>query len=84
MPSQSDGGFEPVLPFDVDGAEFARGFEAGRVWADLADPRPLSSVIAHATNAEMFMRMAEAQRRSVRSRELDDTWIEVEFSEART
>jgi hypothetical protein len=76
--------FGLVLPFDTDDSEFARGFEAGRAWHALSESAgPIPSMVVHGTNAEMLMRMAEAQGRSVRSRDLDETWIEVEFSEAR-
>lgn len=30
-------GFEPLLAFDTDDPQFARGFEAGRLWATLND-----------------------------------------------
>jgi hypothetical protein len=37
-------------------------------------------VIAHAVNAEMFLRMAESTGRCVQTIDLDDEWVEVLFS----
>lgn len=76
--------FECVLPFDTDEPEFARGFEAGRVWQMLDEyDGPVTAVVVHASNAEMLIRMAESQNRSARSRDLDETWVEIDFTERR-
>ena len=73
-----------LLTFDTEDPEFARGFEAGRVWTALiANPDDEVSEIVHGSNAEMFLRMAEHLSRSVTSVELDETWIEVNFEPAR-
>jgi hypothetical protein len=70
-----------VLPFDTPAPLFARGFEAGRIWALLEEhPDTAFQVTAHAANAEMFLRMAESTGRCVRTTDLDDEWVEVLFS----
>lgn len=78
-------GHRCVLPFDTDEAEFARGFEAGRVWALLCtNPDAEVEEIVHASNAEMFLRMAERAKRSVTAEEQGDDWMVVRFSPAET
>jgi hypothetical protein len=73
-----------LLPFDTDHPEFARGFEAGRIWAALQlHPDEPQQVIVHATNAEMAIRIGEATRRRVRGEESDDGyWITLDFEAA--
>ncbi len=72
-----------LLPFDTDDPEFIRGFEAGRIWALLAEhPYTHVTETVHAWNAEMFLRMGEVLGRPVRSREVDETWIAIRFSPA--
>ena len=44
-------------------------------------PEPFEETV-HSTNAEMVMRMAEAQKRLVSGTELDDMWMTVSFGEA--
>jgi hypothetical protein len=71
------------VAFDTDDAEFARGFEAGRLWNTLRDrPEEVVEEYAHATNAEMVMRIADATNRSVRSEEIGDGWLFVRFEVA--
>jgi hypothetical protein len=73
-----------LLPFDSDNAQFARGFELGRIWALLrSDPEEPVEEYAHASNAEMLLRMAEATERDVRSEELGDGWLLASFAPAR-
>ncbi len=73
-------GFACLLPFDTDDPEFARGFEAGRVWAELnARPDEAVEQVAHISNAEMFLRIGEALGRPVQSEELDDCWLTLFF-----
>jgi hypothetical protein len=69
-----------ALRFDTDRDAFARGFEAGRLWALLRE-RPHEEVeeLTHGSNAEMVLRMAEALGRAVRSEDLDETWMIVHF-----
>jgi hypothetical protein len=47
-----------VLPFDTDCADFARGFEACALWADLRASDEEVDAVVHASNAEMVLRMA--------------------------
>jgi hypothetical protein len=69
-----------VLAFDSDNPEFVRGFEAGRLWERIKDDQTDWSQIIHASNAEMVMRMCEAQERTFRSEDLDDEYVEVYVS----
>ncbi len=73
-------GYACLVPFDSPEAEFARGFEAGRIWA-LARSAPSEPIeeLVHASNAEMMLRIGEATGRVVRARLEDDIWITVEF-----
>jgi len=71
-----------VLPFDVDEAEFVRGVEVGLVWAGLGHDDERQSFTVHASNVEMMLRIAEASGRAVRSIDVDETWVVVEFAEA--
>lgn len=76
-------GHSLLLRYDTENPQFARGFEAGRVWGTLlADPERAITETVHADNAEMFLRMGEATGRPVRSEELDETWLRVHFSPA--
>lgn len=70
-----------LLPFDTDDPQFARGFEAGRIWATLRlEPDEPHEVIVHASNAEMAMRIAGATGRFVQGDESDDgLWITLTF-----
>lgn len=70
-----------LLPFDTDDTEFARGFEAGRLWALLQTTDDEIVETVHASNAEMILRLAEATDRQVQAVDLDEHWIEVTFSE---
>jgi hypothetical protein len=71
-----------LLKFDTDDAEFARGFEAGRLWALLrSDDHEVSECI-HAPNVELAMRLAEATGRTVTATELGHDWLEATFSPA--
>ena len=71
---------ELLLPFDTDDPQFARGFELGRLWNLLRD-NPADSIeeTVHASNAEMLLRLAEATARSVRTVDIDDTWLTATF-----
>jgi hypothetical protein len=70
-----------LLPFDTDDAEFARGFEAGRLWALLREREDEVVETVHAVNAEMILRLGEATGRRVQAVDLDENWIEATFSE---
>jgi len=69
-----------ILKFDSDDPEFARGFEAGRLWERMKNDRSDWSEVIHATNAEMAMRMCESEGRSFRADDLDDEFVEVWIS----
>lgn len=72
-----------LLAFDTDDPQFARGFEAGRIWAVLqAHPAEAVHEYVHASNVEMVMRLAEATGRRVEATELDGDWLEATFSAA--
>jgi hypothetical protein len=72
--------YSMLLQFDNQGKDFARGFEAGRLWTLLqATPdEPLEATVS-AANAEMVLRIAEALDRPVRSDEMGDDWLTVWF-----
>jgi hypothetical protein len=69
--------------FDTDDPEFVRGFEAGRLAARLEHQLdgPIEQY-AHATNAEMVMRLGEAAGRRVWSRDAGEGWLLVRFEVA--
>lgn len=72
------------MKFDSDDTQFVRGFEAGRVYAslgaELETVRRDEAFMVHVENAEMMLRIAERYGLYVRSEELEDGWLEVEFS----
>lgn len=68
--------FELLLAFDTQEPEFARGFEAGRVWQMLKGDEPFEQLM-NAANAEMVMRMVEATGREYSADILDDEWIQL-------
>lgn len=72
--------WEPILPFDTDDNEFVRGFEAGEVWAN-AEPGYRKTV--RIKNAEMIMQIAVAKGLAVRTKEVDDFWMNVYFGDDR-
>lgn len=75
-------GFACELEFDTTGADFVRGVEIGRLWERLkVEDGPVEEIV-HASNAEMILRVAEANERAVRSEELDDTWMLAVFDAA--
>ena len=70
-------GHDLLLAFDTDDPAFARGFEAGCLWARLrlADDNEEVEALVHSSNAEMLMRMAEATGRRAAAEVLSDTWV---------
>lgn len=74
--------YRPVLPFESDDPEFVRGFECGRIWALLAQHEQPLKVLAHKSNAEMLLRMAESTGRPVQTEEMDDEEHEYDHLEA--
>jgi hypothetical protein len=71
-----------ALEFDTNSLEFARGFEAGRLWEQLKDGSEPVDQNVMAQNAEMMLRLAEATGRAVRSVELGHDRMHVTFLEA--
>lgn len=63
-----------LLAFDTDDPEYARGFEAGRLWAAIREEEGEIEAIVHTANVEMLMRMSEALDRVVVGEEMDATW----------
>jgi hypothetical protein len=71
-----------LLAFDTDHPEFARGFEAGRLWALLRLGENVEAEFVCAENAEMVLRLAEATGRPVVADLLDKSWMSVSFATA--
>lgn len=70
-----------LFPFDTDDPQFIRGVEVGRLWEIMkATPEAFEETV-HLTNAEMVLRIAEAQNRVVVSEEHDEIWMTVKFGE---
>jgi hypothetical protein len=74
-------GFSLLLEFDNDEPAFRRGFELGNTWGRLKASDEEYGTTVHADCAEMILRIAESLGREVSSRDLNDDWIEVTFSE---
>ena len=70
-------GYDLILAFDSDDPEFARGFEAGRLWERVKADQTDWDEMIHATNAEMVMRMCEAESRTFRADVVDEEWVHV-------
>lgn len=77
-------GWAPLLEFTDEGKPFALGFEAGRIWEKLRSTDDPVVETVHVDSAELFMRMAEATERTVRSRGFTDggDWVEITFGQA--
>jgi hypothetical protein len=76
-----DPALELLLRFDNDEPAFARGFEAGRLWQELRDQRPVELVAhVHAENLEMLLRVAEAAGYELRTEDVDETWVLATFT----
>lgn len=73
--SDQDVEFGLVLPFDSDHPEFTRGFECGQLWQRMTAGEDIHDQLAHASNAEMVMRMAEALDYNFRAEAADEEWI---------
>jgi hypothetical protein len=74
---------KPLLAYDTDEPEFARGFEAGRLWALLREsPETEFTEYVRITNVEMVLRIAEATGRPAQSAELGKGWLLVRFESA--
>lgn len=69
-----------LLAFDSDDPEFSRGFEAGCLWQRIKQDQTTWDQMIHASNAEMVMRMCEAEERTFRAEPIDDEWVSVYIS----
>lgn len=76
--------YDLVLRFDTDASEFARGFEAGRIWERIRDGDldSLDGQLFHATNAEMVLRMIESTEVTLLAEHVDDTWMVLKAPDA--
>ena len=63
-------GHRPLIAFDTDDPQFARGFEAGRLWTLLRERPDELEEYARAENAEMVLRLADATGRGVQSHDV--------------
>ena len=72
-------GMAEILAFDTNSPEFARGFEAGRLWALLRERPGRVDEVVHAVNSEMILRMGEATGRRASGQPLDETWTRIHF-----
>jgi hypothetical protein len=66
-----------LLAFDSDDPEFTRGFEIGQLWERLSRDGFLHQPLAHASNAEMFMRIAEAKSLPFSAETINDEWMSI-------
>ncbi len=66
-----------LLAFDSDSEDFTRGFEIGQLWERLNRDGFLHQPLAHASNAEMFMRMAEAKGCKFTADPVNDEWLSI-------
>ncbi|MDE2101502.1 MAG: hypothetical protein KGL39_29925 [Patescibacteria group bacterium] len=73
-----------ALAFDTDDPEFIRGVEVGMLYEQLTTNPEQQTHIAHAANAEMVLRLAEACGRTARATWEDDYWMHVEFTAGAT
>jgi hypothetical protein len=71
-----EGAFSLALPFDTDNADFRRGVEAGMLW-EAVRRSPVVSMLIHADNAEMAIRIAEAARKPFTAEDCGADWIDV-------
>lgn len=71
--------FTLALAFDRDSSDFARGVEVGMIHARLSVEGIPLRVWAHAENAEMILRLAEAHGCSAVAAEIGGDWLEVTF-----
>jgi hypothetical protein len=68
-----------LLPFDSDHSEFIRGFEVGRMWADLTSHERTEFTI-HPSNLAMALRIGDALGMSVVSEDVSNDFVEVRFN----
>lgn len=74
-----------ALEFDTDDPEFARGFEAGRLWEIFRrnDEHMLDGQFFHASNSELVLRMIDAWGRQGVTAEFteDPVWMVLRWNE---
>jgi hypothetical protein len=76
--------FAQSLAFDAEPAsEYIRGVEIGRLWEQLKSKAGPVEDFVHVSNSEMVPRLAEATRRPVRTRRIDESWLLVMFKASR-
>jgi hypothetical protein len=81
--SEEEAEYHLVFKFDTDEPEFARGFEAGKLYATIGDSlfgvSELESAgfVIHHANTELVMRMAEKFNLSFTATEIDDEFVSV-------
>ena len=80
MDDDAEAGYNLLLAFDTDEPEFARGFQAGRLWERIKNDHTDWDEIVYAANAEMVMRMCEAQERQFRAEEVNSEYVQVWIS----
>lgn len=78
--------YDLALAFDNDDERFALGVEVGHVWTALSYEQGETTIqhfeyTVHVANAEMMIRIAEAQEMHVSSEEIGDGWMRVTFTE---
>lgn len=76
--TEHDGGcdWRPVLAFDTQDPEFARGAEAGILWQRLEQEDRVTAAISD-RNAEMVIRIAEARGLPFTAEPLGEGWLTV-------
>jgi hypothetical protein len=70
-----------ALPFDTDEPDFRRGVEVGMLY-EAVRRSPVVSMLIHADNAEMAIRIAEAAGKPFSAEECGDDWLDVTIGEA--
>ncbi len=76
----SDEGMALLLAFDTDDEQFSRGWEAGRVYGVLGTGQGFDGEV-HASNVEMFVRIAERFDREHRAEIHDETWLTLSITD---
>jgi hypothetical protein len=72
------GGMTLALPFDSDEAGFRRGVEVGMLWTMVCEREPAAaSMMIHADNAEMVIRIAEARDLPFTAAPAGEDWLYV-------
>lgn len=67
------------LEFDTDDAEFARGWEAGKVYGALGTRPVMHEALVHEKNREMMIRVAESQGYRLALVREGRSWVKATF-----